>query len=185
MLPPQFTGASRHPAHREPVILFCCNGQTRQPLLKKVRARLQEVFTFRPPRPSTSRALSLGFSGKLLFLIIAVCMEYSTAGAVCQLFFKAMGNYFVALSIYFAALEAATKFHFDGPKALPLESARTLAGPGPAVRRRPYHPFQRIRPAVEGRSSNVISRSAGFKPATPAPPAPPSAAGLVPGRACR
>ena len=26
---------------------------------------------------------------------------------------------------------AATKFHFDGPKALPLEFARTLAGPGP------------------------------------------------------
>ena len=24
-----------------------------------------------------------------------------------------------------------TKFHLDGPKALPLESARTLAGPGP------------------------------------------------------
>src|SRR5699024_4382566 len=26
---------------------------------------------------------------------------------------------------------AATKFHFDGPKPLPLECARTLAGPGP------------------------------------------------------
>ncbi len=33
--------------------------------------------------------------------------------------------------ICFAALMAATKFHFDGPKALPLEFARTLAGPGP------------------------------------------------------
>ena len=36
------------------------------------------------------------------------------------------GNqFFVALNIDFAALMAATKFHFDGPETLSLDSART------------------------------------------------------------
>ena len=61
-------------------------------------------------------------------------------------------------NIYFAALMAATKFHFDGPKALPLEFARTLAGPGPAVRRGRITRTYRIRPAVGGRSSDVHGR---------------------------
>ncbi len=50
---------------------------------------------------------------------------------------------------------AATKFHFDGPKALPLESARTRRALDPlsdaAWDARP----SRMRPAVGGRSSEV------------------------------
>src|SRR5699024_9716613 len=38
---------------------------------------------------------------------------------------------FWVLDIDFAALKAATKFHLDGPETLSLDSARTLAGPGP------------------------------------------------------
>ncbi len=71
----------------------------------------------------------------------------------------------LVLDVYFAALMAATKFHFDGPKALPLESARTLASPGPAVRRGVRYPLHTHETGRGGRPSKEVRRSTGYCPA--------------------
>ena len=88
-------------------------------------------------RPSAGKPAGQGGSGKLL-------------GKAWKSILFAM-----ALNVYFAALKAATKVPLDGPKALPLETARTLASPGPAVRRGVNYPSL---PRETGRGRPVFER---------------------------
>ena len=62
-------------------------------------------------------------------------------------------DFFWLLNVYFAALMAATKVPLDGPKALPPPSARTLASPGPAVRKMWFRACEKCRPMPYGRQT--------------------------------
>ena len=68
----------------------------------------------------------------------------------------------MVLNVYFAALMAATKGSpWMGPSFTWMD--QDPAGPGPAVRRGRITRSKRIRPAVEGRSSDVHGRSVRFE----------------------